>query len=253
MKNTLKTKNEQAAANTIASTKMIKSLISELDSKKIENCRNAYQSLLDIREPAVQPLVEALSSPQERIRWLALKLLEELNSDWTHYASRKTINALIGDLASENGFERRRARRALVSIGTEAVEALIRVLSDKRENLRWEAAKALSQIGDPSATSALIKGLKDKNFDIRWLAAEGLISIGEPALVPLLHELIDNAKSVWFREGAHLYLREAKIPEKDNPQINSAIQAALQSLESDQAQLKAPLAAESILNLLNSR
>jgi HEAT repeat protein len=228
--------------------KDILSVISDLGSKNKAICQIAYQSLIEIGEFVVPDLVTALTDSNQKIRWEASKLLEELKVDWTPYVNDKTIESLINDLASQNGFERIRVRRALVNIGTRSVKPLIQAFSSKEEMKRWESAKALSQIGDSSTTVALIKALTDENFDIRWLAAEGLISIGEPALIPLLQELIRNPESEWLREGAHHYLHEI-----NNEHLNAAIRPVLKALQSDEAHLEVPLAAESAINTLTSK
>ena len=226
-------------------TEKIQSLIQALGSKNNTACQSAYQSLLNIGEPAVKPLLEALDSPVEKVRWQAIKLLEELKIEWSIQATDRNIQSLIADLASKNGFERMRARRAVVKVGTRAVVPLLEILSGSRGVNRWEAAKALSQIGSPSATEALINALTDRNFDIRWLAAEGLISIGEPALVPLLHELIKNPQAEYLKEGVHHYLHEI-----NNEKLNTVILPVIKALESPEMVLEVPLSAKNALNFL---
>jgi HEAT repeat protein len=242
-------RNTDVPANVAAEPGEIQSLIRDLGEKDSGACRSAYQVLLKIGGQAVPALVEALTSPTDKVRWQAIKLLGAINIDWIPYVSERTIKALTTDLGSSNGFERQRARQALIRIGNKAVGTLIPLLSAKGEIKRWEAAKALSQIRDPSATEALIKALVDKNFDIRWLAAEGLISIGEPALVPLLRELTRNPESVWLREAAHHYLHSIKS-EKLIP-ILSPVLGAVE--EGEEAQLKVALVADSALNSLSNQ
>src|SRR5437588_9016694 len=79
---------------------------------------------------------------------------------------------LISGLSSKIGFVRLRARRSLVAAGHSAVALLIDVLGSANEQARWEAAKALSEIGDPSAATALVGALEDEDRDVRWMAAE---------------------------------------------------------------------------------
>jgi HEAT repeat protein len=69
------------------------------------------------------------------------------------------------------------------------INPIVLVLSNKKHWVRWEAAKALGQIGDKSATEALTKALEDNEFDVRWLAAEGLIIIGRDSIKLLLEAL----------------------------------------------------------------
>jgi HEAT repeat protein len=156
-----------------------------------------------------------------------------------------TIKSLITDLGSEDGISRVRARKSLVDIGHAAVGPLAEAMASNREWLRWEAAKALAQIGDPLATQALIKALQDKLFDVRWLAAEGLIHIGGEAVEPLLKALVEHPDSPWMREGVHHILHE--LPENS---IKEWVNPVLHALEDVEPSLEAAVTAKTALNLL---
>jgi hypothetical protein len=109
----------------------------------------------------------------------------------------------LADLRNRDGVRREFAREAIVSLGRQAVDPLTKLLADPNHQIRWEAAKALSEIADPKSASALVSSLEDREFDIRWLSAIGLIAIGKDSLVPLLEALARRSESVWLREGAH--------------------------------------------------
>ncbi len=156
-----------------------------------------------------------------------------------------TINSLIADLGSKDGLVRVRARRSLVAIGGQVVGPLAKALASKKQWVRWEAAKALGQIGDVAATQALIIALEDEMFDVRWLAAEGLIAIGREALVPLLHALIERSDSEWLREGAHHVFHDLSSGE-----LGEVLRLILAALEDLDASIKVPFAAEAALNKL---
>jgi HEAT repeats len=111
--------------------------------------------------------------------------------------------ALILDLGSHDDLIRVKARHALVSFGKAAVPSLIDALKGKHYLMRWEAAKALGEIGDPGAAPALVKALEDEAFDVRWLAAIALIGMNVKGLKPLLHALMERGDSVLLQEGAH--------------------------------------------------
>ncbi len=121
--------------------------------------------------------------------------------------ANEEIESLIADLASDHGLTRQRARESLAAIGQPAVAPLIAALADSKRQVRWEAVKALGEIGDPAAASALVSALEDEGSGIRWLAAEGLIAIGREGLKPLLQALVHYSDSEWLREGAHHVLR----------------------------------------------
>jgi HEAT repeat protein len=88
-------------------------------------------------------------------------------------------------------------------MGRPAVPIFIRALDSDNRNVRWEAAKALEEIGDPSAAEALVAKLDHDHFGIRWLVAEGLISFGRQGLEPLLLALLNDPDAAFLREGAH--------------------------------------------------
>jgi HEAT repeat protein len=160
-------------------------------------------------------------------------------------ATIKTINSLIAELGGKDGIVRVRARKSLVNIGHAAVGPLVEALTSKREWLRWEAAKTLSQIGDSSTTQALIGALQDKMFDVRWLAAEGLIHIGNKAIKPLLEAVIKQPDSLWIREGTHHVLHD--LPESN---LKELLKPVLRALEDIEPSLEVAIAAEAVLNLL---
>jgi HEAT repeat protein len=119
-----------------------------------------------------------------------------------------TILELITQLSDPSGVTRQHARQALVAIGPRAVEPLMLALRDPRDQVRWEAAKALTNLTSRRAAASLVHALEDENGDVRWLAAEGLVALQEGALRPLLKALSAAADGDELREGAHHVLHE---------------------------------------------
>jgi len=72
---------------------------------------------------------------------------------------KEDIERLIGELS--NFRTRARARAALVDIGADAVEPLIKALSSHREAVLWAVIRSLGDIGDERAIEPLI-GLLEK-------------------------------------------------------------------------------------------
>ena len=114
-----------------------------------------------------------------------------------------SMETLINTLSSRKDKAREGARHTLVAMGKAAVPALIEALKNKNALMRWEAAKALEEIGDPETAPVLVKALENDDFDVRWLAAEGLIKMNIKGLKPLLEALELRGDSVLLREGAH--------------------------------------------------
>jgi HEAT repeat protein len=88
-------------------------------------------------------------------------------------------------------------------MGKATVPLLTEALKSQNSLMRWEASKALGEIGDPGTASALVDALEDEDFDVRWLAAEGLTKLNILALKPLLQALEKRGDSILLQEGAH--------------------------------------------------
>jgi HEAT repeat protein len=159
--------------------------------------------------------------------------------------NEQKVSSLVEELTCNDVIKCQKARRSLVAVGHQAVPSLVKALKSKKEWVRWEAAKALGQIGDPAAIGALIDALQDEMFDVRWLAAEGLIGIGPRSLVPLLYKLTEQPDSLFLREGAHHVLSE--INRED---IKSITQPILRALEDIEAPVEVSLAAQAALKSL---
>jgi HEAT repeat protein len=114
-----------------------------------------------------------------------------------------SMETLINTLSTHKDKAREGARHTLVAMGKAAVPSLIEALRNKNTLMRWEAAKAVGEIGDPETAPILVKALEDEEFDVRWLAAEGLIKMNIKALKPLLEALEHRGDSVLLLEGAH--------------------------------------------------
>jgi HEAT repeat protein len=120
----------------------------------------------------------------------------------------QSIPALVDKLSDDDGLVRKRARHTLVLIGSPALPSLLELVESPVKRTRWEAAKALAEIGHPSSVSALVELLQDPESDIRWLGAEGLIRIGSRSLRDVLRLLIERPDSTDVRRAAHHVFRE---------------------------------------------
>jgi HEAT repeat protein len=124
--------------------------------------------------------------------------------------SRSTVfgdamRSLMGRIGSDDGMIRSKARKALVAIGGPAVASLGKALRcPGAAQLRWEAAKALGDIGDRRSIPALVAALGDRDPDVAWLAAEALAKFGMAAWPPILRALaMGGSDSALLRRGAH--------------------------------------------------
>lgn len=61
------------------------------------------------------------------------------------------VDELVARVADSDGSTRQRARETLVAIGEPALPVLLELLASPQVRVRWEAAKALTEIPDPVA------------------------------------------------------------------------------------------------------
>ena len=160
----------------------------------------------------------------------------------------QAIADLLAQIASHSGVERKHARERLVAFGKPAVAPLIEALADDRDVVRWEAAKAFTDLHDPSAAPALVRGLEDADGDVRWLAAEALVGLGRAGLKPLFEALIQHPGSVELRDGAHHVLHSLR-----RGQLADLAKPVLKSLEGSEPELAVPFSAETALRALARR
>jgi HEAT repeat protein len=160
--------------------------------------------------------------------------------------SSDTMAELLGELRGKDGARRERARESLVKVGKPAVSALIGLLSDRNEHVRWEACKALGSIKDPAAAGPLVDALNDRNMEVRWLAAEGLIALGRKSVIPLLRALEAHFDSLFLREGAHHVLHALQREDL----LDASTLAVLDTLRSLGPRMTVALAARKALESL---
>lgn len=159
----------------------------------------------------------------------------------------ETLHMLIEALRHRDPEKRHRSREALVAIGKAAVDPLVGLLADKRPHVRWEAATALGQIGDPASAPSLVEALKDDYSSVRWSAAVGLAAMKLKGLMPLLSALVRHPDSIWLREGAHHVCRELISRES----IHEAI-PLLKALEHPDPEVSVPIAVYDVMRALYS-
>ena len=155
------------------------------------------------------------------------------------YKIDPAIQDLINNLSSSDEILRIHSRESLVKIGKPAVPQLVEALMRGNHWLRWEAAKTLGEIGDPTAAPALVEALKDEQFDVQWLAAAGLIKMKKGGIEPLLHALMTEIDIPRIREGAHHVLRELIKGE-----LKEYLTPVLSALEGVEPTIQAPWVAK---------
>ncbi|AEA46103.1 HEAT repeat domain-containing protein [Archaeoglobus veneficus] len=113
---------------------------------------------------------------------------------------RRDVKGLIKALSHKDVTIRVEAARALADVGDpSAVEALTEALRDDSTDVRKAAVKALARIADERAVDALAKALKDESLDVRVEAAKALAEIGQKKtkeIVETISGILDVPKDV---------------------------------------------------------
>ncbi|MCD6215119.1 MAG: HEAT repeat domain-containing protein, partial [Candidatus Desulfofervidus sp.] len=156
--------------------KDVKGLIKALRHEDVR--KEAAEALVNIGEPAVEPLIQALKDEYSDVREEAARALGRIGD-------KRAVEPLINALKDEDSDVRMEAAEALdqmgwkpgyvtekayylvakkewdeaVKLGEPAVEPLINALKDEASSVRWGAAGALGEIGDERAVEPLINAL----------------------------------------------------------------------------------------------
>lgn len=117
-------------------------------------------ALQNLGEPAVPYLVDALGAESAEIRLNAAYALGEIGTPLD-----TILPALISRLTDPEWNVRRLVVRALVTIGTPALDALIQALNSDDPDLRRMAERALSDIGTPEARRAIADAKRQFSSD----------------------------------------------------------------------------------------
>ena len=127
-------------------------------------------------------------------------------------SQEQQAKALVAQFGEEDAARRAEASKTLVTMGTEAIDALIQGISDENPQVREMSAWVLSEIGTPAArvVPALISTLVDPDENIRVMGSVALQNLGEPA-VPYLIEAL-KAESAEIRLNAAYALGEIGTP-----------------------------------------
>jgi HEAT repeat protein len=139
---------------------------------------------------------------QSRLKSSAARIEERLNSDPRTRVRVAEARGLVVGLGDPNSRKRAEVREQMLTLGNDALPALLGALTDPNSTVRWQAAKALSLLHNPDTATDLMNAMEDDDFGVRWLAAEGLIAMGPLSLEAVLQGLISCFSSLRMREGA---------------------------------------------------
>ena len=174
-----------------ATQKRIKELTAQLGDEQASDHNKTVNSLREIGQPAVGPLIEVLNDTSSRGRGNAAFALGQIGDP-------RAVRALITALEDKSDSVSSSAAEALGRIGDpQAVQPLIRALEDRSGGVQTWAAEALGKIGDPQAVRPLIEALWHESHVFRKCIASALREIGDPqAVTVLIGALEDNRKRI---------------------------------------------------------
>ncbi len=166
-----------------------------------------WKKLVQIGEPAVEPLIKVLEDDCSTVRSGAAKVLKKIG--WKPSDEKEQVAYLIAQ----------RDWRELVRIGEPAVEPLIKVLGDEDGWDRYGEAEALGKIGDTKAVEPLIKLLDDESERVRIIAAWGLDKIGNSRAVELLIKALEDDRSTVRSGAAKILVNKGWKPSDEKEQV----------------------------------
>lgn len=172
----------------------VKSAVAALDSHNADERRQALKSLAQMNHKAAYAaLVGAVQHPMRDVRVDAAFLLAKQ----TNYQEAAAVPGLLDALHDDDARLRAAAAKALGEIGDpSAVPELLQIMNkDPDGNIRWTASGALSKMG-ASAVPGLTVALSDDDWKVRRSAAEALSGMREPAAVPSLIEAMTDRNDV---------------------------------------------------------
>ena len=153
-------------------------LIAALTGDDDEVQFGARYALREIGDAAVPHLIEALVAPLGSIRRSAAAILRELG--WKPPDEAAAIRYRIAEEAWLD----------VADYGMAAVDPLIRVLTSPDREAWWSAARTLGEVGE-AAVGPLVDLLHEADDEIRPLVGMALAEIGLPAVGPLIGLLSD--------------------------------------------------------------
>ena len=135
--------------------------------------RNAVDALVNIGEPAVEPLIRTLQDRSIKTWVVHARAVDVL----AKIGSLRAVEAVVKSVedAGLNQYVRGSAVLAVAELKPkEAAKVLSRVSRDKNQFVRWKCVQALGMLGDKEGTDALVRALSDEDQNVRAAAARSL-------------------------------------------------------------------------------
>jgi HEAT repeat protein len=207
----------QQALGKMKNVRTIELLIETLKNEglDVETRYAAACALAETKDPAaVDPLIDALAYPEEKLQHIAARTLEKIGDP-------RAVDPLITILMEENSGLQGDAAQALGKLkDPRAVEPLIAAMKDRKFWVRKRAASALAEIPNPRAIEPLIAALSDCRATVRHSAATTLGRLSDSHGMELL-VVATKDERWWVREAAILALGMTKDPDTIEVLVNA--------------------------------
>lgn len=109
------------------------------------------------------------------------------------------LEALIGELTSNDDARAARALSQLPQHGETALDYLLNLLKSADTNHRWWATFGLANLDHPRAREGLIQALRDQDPSVRQAAVAGLRQQPDPVAIPALIEALGDGDRLLAR------------------------------------------------------
>ena len=185
------------ALGELGDEKCVMPLVQALADSSLNVQRAAAHSLSLLGEPAIDPLLESLQSPEDCVRRWASEVLGKLGR-------RSVADDLIERLPTEAIEVQKAIVIALGELGSiKATVPLIGFLHNENIDLVRFAAESLGKLKDKRSIDRLIECLDSPSIDVRKAAADALVQIGAPAVPALTESLKHSNHNVrrWVAES----------------------------------------------------
>jgi len=143
----------------------------------------AFEILVGIGPPGVDPFLAQVETDPRRYRKVALKVLPSLGN--------AVVDPLMSRLKSESSPIRDFSIDLLGAVGPPAVSALVKGLKTGELPVKVRCAQALGLAKAKEGVAPLMEALDSETEMIQETAAEALARIGNPAAAPLIRVLMD--------------------------------------------------------------
>lgn len=150
-----------------------------------QNVIDLLQAIQNMGSMAVDPLIEALSDREGRVRKFAAMILGELGDT----RAIEPLGMAIYDLHHEIG---REAAESLGLFGAKALDILTEALNHPEGMVRGHAVVALGKIQDARVAPSLIKMLSDPDREVQKLTIQSLGNLKDERAIPALKEIASN-------------------------------------------------------------